>query len=207
MSEAKDSWWRNIAKIALILCAGLILPACYTTKLDKNKSEEVARGLDNRSLEDRVKKWDLTKRSSFENGDKGSRDNRYFKQSGVKRKEYMGNTEYRGKKNDFYSGKDGYRTKEFSRADQKNRMQQEGFREAGQKSQFAEDGYKTGESRFNQKALREGEQTSRMEGQSYRVPVDHETRNALEKSKKPLILDVEEPGYTEGEIGSFLNRN
>ena len=184
------------------------LSSCSSSKSSSKKksSEDTGPG-----FSERVSKWDMSKRSSFEKstGKNGERGNKQFrsKNTSVRSKDYQGNTKFTSGKGEFKSGKDGFKTSEFSQSDKSNRMGNQEFSGADDQNRYGDTKFKTSDSRYNNTESRYGNQTSRMNDKDFRVPTDVETRNAMEKSKRPVIVDFQKPDYSESEVRNMLNKN
>jgi hypothetical protein len=114
----------------------------------------------------------------------------------------------------FSSTKNSYQAKAFSQADKKNHTELQTAREAKEQSKMAAQMFRTPDSRYESQVSHFESQTSHESGktfargnETFATRDNHAAAKALEKNKKPVIVDQDKPTYTEDDVKRLLNKS
>ncbi|MEI6537729.1 MAG: hypothetical protein WCN98_20460 [Verrucomicrobiaceae bacterium] len=151
-------------------------------------------------LAERLGKWDMTKRSSFEKAFQADQPVK-----GVKTGSFH-TANYNGTK-DFTSANGAYRTKDFQQGSKSSNVTDKSFKGAKDDKQLANAQYKTTESRMNQKASKEGAKNFAGSDKAYQTKDEREAAKSMKKNNHPVMVDTGKPSYTEDEVRGLLNKN
>jgi hypothetical protein len=185
---------RSIAPVA-----ALCLAACSSSKAPKRSEfgptyEERMNGMDNV-----IKGKDYSMRSSFEKQIPKNSTEKGYKTSTFNTKETAGIKKFSGAENAYHS-------KSFFGADKKSRTEQKLAREAEAQNKLASRLFRTPDSRFNVKSSPDGGKTFTQGNETFATGENRAGTKALEKNKKPVILDPDKPTYSEDEVKRLLNK-
>lgn len=180
-----------------VLLACLVVSACASK--DGAVKQQGSGGGGGSSMEQRMTKWDMSKRSHYERSLGTAKGNKGFKTSNFHRQKDFHTGEA------FSGGDDRFNAGSFAQSDQPSRDRGKVFSGNDERSRLGETSYKTGESRFNREAARDGDKESSQADDVFRTFDNRTGTRARENSQRPVIED--KPGdYTEGQIRSLLNK-
>jgi|GEM_PF-5822493 len=183
--------------ITLASLSVFLTPSCSSN--DNGEKKKRSAGAETR-LEDRLGKWDMSRRSSFEGTNKSYKTDRDFKTG----------TDYRTKdfnqNKSFYSGKKEIKEDSFSQADKKSRASGSTFSGADDRAREGEQTFATRSSRYDNQENRNSGRLMRGNDAVYRTRNDPVASDAMATSKRPYINQSNNPSYTEGEVRSILNK-
>lgn len=189
------------AALTLIATAFVALAASCSSSSKKPKKEFGPTFKDRMSSLDRViKKSDFSQRSSFEKQMATTLDTKKkFKESTFQAKE-----SHEGKK---VASTATYKTKEFADAGKSSSTATKEYKGADEKSRMGDEKFRTQDSRMANQQSRDGSKTYAKGDQAFRTGENRAGTKAIEKNKKPKIVQEDKPTYTEDEVKRALNKS
>ena len=142
---------------------------------------------------------DKTKRSQFEKELATSTTEKKFKTGDFHAKDAKLDKK-------FHGTDDTFKTKGFAMADKTNKTAGKSFHDADAKNRMASEQFRTKDSRMAAEKNRNGEKMFASGGKEFSTRENREGTKAIEKNKKPVILDPEKPSYTEEDVKRLLNK-
>lgn len=181
------------------LCLGL-LAACSSG----GKPSAAQRPM-SESMEKRLMRWDMNKRSSFESSlvRNQSGMGKHLQQRGFHAKDYKGNTAYRVPKT--------LKQDSFSGADDRSRLASQTFSGAGQKNRLAKETYSTPAAREDGSQARQQNAVFRESNDVFKTGEVRDAARSQAENKRPLIIkneteSTDAAAYSEDEIRRLVNR-
>ncbi|HSJ04538.1 MAG: hypothetical protein ACAI34_06625 [Verrucomicrobium sp.] len=187
----------------LALATALLLPvissACSSGKSNSKKTTSVKKDAMSQSMEERMGKFDMGKRSSFEKSVGTAGANKGFKTSDFHRqKDFHTGSQYSG-------GKDKFNAKNFAQSSKASKEGSKAFSGGNDRSNLGDTTFKTRESNISRDTVHDADKVSSQSDDTFRTFDNRMGTKGMENSKKPLIQD--QPGqYSEGQIRSILNK-
>lgn len=151
-------------------------------------------------LAERLGKWDMNKKSSFEKELYATKSSKVIKTGPFR------TTEFKGTK-DFTGAGDSYRTKNFQQASKTSSVADKTFPDAKKDSSLGSSQFKTKQSSFDQKTSRDAGKKFTDTDKTYQTKDEREAAKALKKKSHPVMVDTGKPSYTEDEVRGLLKRN
>ncbi len=150
-------------------------------------------------LAERLGKWDMNKKSSFEKELYATKSSKVIKTGPFR------TTEFKGTKG-FTGACDSYRTKDFQQSSKTSSVADKIFSDAKKDSNLAQSQFKTKESSFDQKTSRDAGKKFADTDKTYQTKDEREATKALKKKSHPVMVDTGKPSYTEDEVRGLLNK-
>lgn len=177
----------------------LCLAACSSSK-DPKRSEFGPTFQERMGAMDKViKDKDYSMRSSFEKQMPKVATEKGFKASSFNARDAPGMKKFAGADN-------AHRAKDFAEAGKSSRTAQKAAPETGEQSRLGSRLFPTSESRLNAKSSPAGAKSFAQGGEAFSTGENRAGTEALEKNKKPVVLDPEKPTYSEEEVKRLLNK-
>ncbi len=150
-------------------------------------------------LAERLSKWDMNKKSSFEKELYATNSSKVIKTGPFR------TTEYKGTK-DFAGASGSYGAKEFNQSKKRSNAADKSFLDAKKDSRLASSQFKTKESSMDQKTSRDADKNFASSDKTFKTKDERDATNALKKKSHPVMVDTSKPSYTEDEVRGLLNK-
>jgi hypothetical protein len=149
---------------------------------------------------DRVlKKSDFSKRSAFEKEITDPATGKKFKTGDYHAKDVKIEKKFRG-------ADEAFNAKGFAQAEKASKIDDKAFQGAEARSRLADGQFRTKDNRMAGEKSREGTKDFAGGAGVFATRENREGRKAIDKNKKPVIIDSDKPTYSEEEVKRLLNK-
>ena len=194
---------KSFGFIILIAC---FLVGCSSAKSDKHK-DLGGQPMSKRIANSMKRMNDPNDRSQFDKSMQASIGKKKGGASWFSRQKY-GARDYNGVKS---FSTDSFKTKEFAEADHSSSMGRQSFSERDKTPAYGDDSFRTGQSPFADKTMRDGSKTFSGADDVFKTKQDSRISKSAAKNNTPKFIELDDKGrgsaYGEEEVRRLLGRD